>query len=475
MLRKSLAVAAFVLTALSSTVHAQICAPFTDVLASSGFCTNIQWLFNRGVTLGCTATQYCPANFVRRDQMAAFLNRLADRLFPLSCATGQVLKWNGTAWMCASDAAGPVNAFMHGGNAFGTGAILGTTDDQRLTLRVNGVHAMHFEPRPAPQAVNIVGGSSSNSVFVGVFGATVAGGGAPGSTSPAGDECDNPYGCANVVTDHYGTIGGGIGNLAGDNDSNPATARGATVAGGRSNHAGGALAFVGGGRNNQATGPASVVAGGDFNVASSANSTVAGGTSNEASGPFSFAAGTGARAVAAGEFVWADFQEFFFDPATSPGVWADATNTFNARATGGVWFVTGINPVTGVPTWSCYATNGTGWTCTSDREAKRNLEPLDGVDVLAKVAALPIYRWQPKDGSHAHVVHAGPTAQDFHAAFRLGNDEKAIGMQDADGVALAAIQGLNVKLEAQARELAAQREEIAELRQALRELGSANR
>jgi len=61
------------------------------VQAADPFCTNIQCLFNRGVTLGCTANQYCPAQFVRRDQMAAFLNRLADNLFPLTCAPGQVM------------------------------------------------------------------------------------------------------------------------------------------------------------------------------------------------------------------------------------------------------------------------------------------------------------------------------------------------------------------------------------------------
>jgi flagellar biosynthesis/type III secretory pathway protein FliH len=42
----------------------------------------------------------------------------------------------------------------------------------------------------------------------------------------------------------------------------------------------------------------------------------------------------------------------------------------------------------------------------------------------------------------------GPTAQDFQAAFGLGSDEQCIGTVDADGVALAAIQGLNEKVEA---------------------------
>ena len=101
MLRKSTALAGLVLAVSAPSARAQSCAPFTDVPASSSFCGNIQWLFNRQITLGCAPSQYCPADFVRRDQMAAFLNRLADNLFPLTCATGQVMKWNGSAWTCA--------------------------------------------------------------------------------------------------------------------------------------------------------------------------------------------------------------------------------------------------------------------------------------------------------------------------------------------------------------------------------------
>jgi trimeric autotransporter adhesin len=49
-------------------------------------------------------------------------------------------------------------------------------------------------------------------------------------------------------------------------------------------------------------------------------------------------------------------------------------------------------------------------------------------------------------------------AQDFHAAFGVGPDERHITTVDADGVALAAIQGLNRKLEASRRENAELRE-----------------
>jgi hypothetical protein len=65
--------------------------------------------------------------------------------------------------------------------------------------------------------------------------------------------------------------------------------------------------------------------------------------------------------------------------------------------------------------------------------------------VLAKVAALPITQWSFKEFPGAR--HLGPMAQDCHAAFGVGLDDKHIATVDADGVALAAIQGLNEKVE----------------------------
>ena len=78
---------------------------------------------------------------------------------------------------------------------------------------------------------------------------------------------------------------------------------------------------------------------------------------------------------------------------------------------------------------------------TSDRNAKEGFTPIDAREVLAKVAALPITEWQYK--TQAGARHIGPMAQDFRDAFSLGHDEKHITTVDADGVALAAIQGLN--------------------------------
>lgn len=78
---------------------------------------------------------------------------------------------------------------------------------------------------------------------------------------------------------------------------------------------------------------------------------------------------------------------------------------------------------------------------TSDRNAKEQFKPVNAREVLDKVAALPITEWQYKTQGDAR--HIGPMAQDFRAAFGVGHDEKHITSVDADGVALAAIQGLN--------------------------------
>jgi hypothetical protein len=81
----------------------------------------------------------------------------------------------------------------------------------------------------------------------------------------------------------------------------------------------------------------------------------------------------------------------------------------------------------------------------SDRNVKEDFEPVDPREVFEKVAALPISRWCYK--TTPGVQHLGPMAQDFYAAFNLGKDDRHITTVDADGVAMAAIQGLNEKFE----------------------------
>ena len=84
LLRSTLCAATLVLgTLLPNVVGAAPCVGFTDVDDTSQFCKNVEWMKNRAITLGCTASQYCPNDVVTRIAMAAFLRRLGDALTPI--------------------------------------------------------------------------------------------------------------------------------------------------------------------------------------------------------------------------------------------------------------------------------------------------------------------------------------------------------------------------------------------------------
>ena len=91
------------------------------------------------------------------------------------------------------------------------------------------------------------------------------------------------------------------------------------------------------------------------------------------------------------------------------------------------------------------------------------MQAVDPRAVLEKLASVPIatWKWKNEDARHRHM---GPMAQDFYAAFGLGADGTHIVTVDADGVALAAIQGLNAKVEKQQREIAELRRTLLDLR-----------
>ncbi|MCB1035257.1 MAG: tail fiber domain-containing protein [Acidobacteria bacterium] len=91
-------------------------------------------------------------------------------------------------------------------------------------------------------------------------------------------------------------------------------------------------------------------------------------------------------------------------------------------------------------------------TQNSDRDKKHNIVPVAQEDVLTKVMQLPIATWQYLKDDPG-VTHLGPMAQDFHALFGLGVDNRHIATVDTAGVALAAIQALGQKLEAKQSEL----------------------
>jgi len=144
------------------------------------------------------------------------------------------------------------------------------------------------------------------------------------------------------------------------------------------------------------------------------------------------------------------------DASRSTGIVNSANNQFMAVADGGFVMVSKADGSTGAE----LKPGNSSWTTLSDRNAKTAAQPVDGREVLKKVAALPLNTWQYK-AQEAKYRHMGPMAQDFYAAFRLGESDKGIDTVDADGVALAAIQGLNVLLSEKDGQIATLRAEAA--------------
>jgi hypothetical protein len=82
---------------------------------------------------------------------------------------------------------------------------------------------------------------------------------------------------------------------------------------------------------------------------------------------------------------------------------------------------------------------------------------VNGFEILEKLAALPVSAWNYKSDPPS-VRHLGPMAQDFKAAFGLGDSDRKINLVDANGVVIVAIQALYrrvVELEAEVAALRA--------------------
>jgi hypothetical protein len=284
--------------------------------------------------------------------------------------------------------------------------VVGAIGNQPLEVSVNNQRALRLEPTSV--SPNVIGGFSGNSVAAGTYGATIAGGGELSGV--------------NVVTAPLGVIGGGFNNIAG---------AGATIGGGGGNTASGEEASVVGGANNTASGAGATVGGGGNNGASGLGATVGGGQFNTAAGANSFAAGFGANVQAAhsGTFLYADGTN---NNGLAVAFSSAAANEFAARATGGVRFVTAVD-ASGNPTAGVTLASGSGsWSSLSDRNAKANFTAVDGRDILARVRGLPIQTWNYR-GQDAATRHLGPMAQDFHAAFGVGEDDTHIDTVDAEG------------------------------------------
>lgn len=259
---------------------------------------------------------------------------------------------------------------------------------------------------------------------------------------------------------NYATIGGGQGNVISNTY--------AVIAGGYHNSVSHDYAAVGGGYSNVATGQYAAIGGGMQNTASAPWSAIPGGNNNTAAGSRSFAAGNRAKANHMGAFVWAD--------ATDADIASTANNQFIVRASGGIWL--GTNSAPSFPagrflntSTGAYLSSAGNWTNSSDRALKDNFTAVDGKEILARLSKVPILGWNYK-AEDASIRHIGPVAQDFYAAFGVGQDDTHISTVDADGVALAALQGAYQLIQEKDAQIAAQQAQIDDLASRLAALES---
>ncbi len=372
------------------------------------------------------------------------------------------------------------------------------------------------------RAYATVGGGADN--WASGWGATVGGGTWNAAHATNATVAGGEYNLASVG---WATVGGGYLNQASNNSAtvggganNQASGNNAAVGGGANNAASGFSAVVAGGYLNQANGDYATVAGGYDNAASGSYSFAAGRRAQaNHHGAFVWADS------AAAEFASTASSQFLVRAAGGVGINTNAPNA--ALAVDGGNSVTRIAVNSNSPTanaglllrqdgvnrWAiatvsgdgdlsffregvgggsrvfidgggvnagyvgmgnaapqyplhmasgAYVTTGGVWTNASSRALKANFAAVDRAALLQTLATLPIATWSYR-AEGAGVRHLGPTAEDFYAAFGLGDGGAAIGTVDADGVALAAAQALYQLTQAQQAELAAQQARIERL------------
>jgi hypothetical protein len=185
------------------------------------------------------------------------------------------------------------------------------------------------------------------------------------------------------------------------------------------------------------------------------NFGVAIGLQNSASGQFSVAIGKNARtANRQGSIVLGDGCAGF----SSDSVYATANNQFVARGCGGIRFFTSQSLSSGVEV----AAGGGSWSSVSDRNRKANFATVEGEDVLLRLRNVPVTTWNYITQDRT-IRHAGAMAQDFYAAFGLGESELLINSVDMDGINLAAVKALEARSTRQQARIEELEERLARL------------
>ena len=333
---------------------------------------------------------------------------------------------------------------------------------------------------------NIIGGSPANFVAAGVSGAFIGGG---GQTNTFAVRSNSIFAtCATIAGGAGNTIQGNAGwaTISGGGNNTIQSSSGASesvISGGGVNTIGANADYsvIGGGLFNQIQATAyygtiaggtdntiygnylgQSIGGGQYNTNNGQYATIPGGYKNSATGNYSFAAGVNAHAVNAGSFVWAD-SYVAGNPFNST-----ADNQVSFRCNGGVLFTSGSGASYQTVSWT---PGNASWSFSSDRNLKEKLSAVDAQSVLERIDQLPIVEWNYKGYSQRHI---GPIAQDFHSLFPFNGNDKMLNDADLHGVELAAIKGLNQKVDEQmkAKDAAIQQlqETVAQLKELVNKL-----
>jgi hypothetical protein len=207
-----------------------------------------------------------------------------------------------------------------------------------------------------------------------------------------------------------------------------------------------------------------------FSNAASGLGAISVGTASTSSGDYAISAGffadaSGDYSTAMGYYVSTNGHDGTFvygDNSTNAGMNATADNQFMVRASGGTIFYSNSGLTSGVS----LAAGGGSWSSVSDRNKKENFRSEDGESLLSRLASVPVTSWNYKAQDRT-IRHMGPMAQDFFAAFGLGESDTTITSVDIDGVNMLAIQALEKRtseLRAAQSELQAKAAEIDSLR-----------
>ncbi len=189
--------------------------------------------------------------------------------------------------------------------------------------------SLNEENNALEESCNVVEGFKGNTVEAEATAATISGGGLSG--------------LPNRVKGNMGTVGGGVGNQAGElgtvsgGSSNTAIGFRAFVGGGGQNTADRDSTTIGGGYGNTANGSYATIGGGTFNAATEVNATVSGGSGNVAKERHSTVGGGSVNTAAgfAGTIAGGIYNKAMATYTTVSGGIANISSRIGATVSGG--------------------------------------------------------------------------------------------------------------------------------------------